>query len=167
MRDADSMMLLGELLAQGFVPGDTVYLIGELGAGKTTLAKGIARGLGYPGQVTSPTFTLMNIYVGRIPIYHCDFYRLEKGDIHDLGIEDYLEKDGVTVIEWPERLLDDLPGEAFFVNIEVVDGDYEGPRLVTVTGKGPGYEGRMRELTRIVGAGFGDCDPSGRGCSDK
>ena len=167
MRDADSMVRLGELLAQGLAPGDVVYLMGELGAGKTTLARGIARGLGYLGQVTSPTFTLMNIYAGRVPIYHCDFYRLEEGDIHDLGIEDYLERDGVTLVEWPERLLDDLPGRAFYINIEVQDGDYEGPRLVTVIGKGAEYEGRMEELNRIVGAGFGNCDPGGRSCPDK
>jgi len=167
VRDTESMLQLGELIAKRLVPGDTVYLMGELGAGKTTLAQGIVRGLGYAGRVTSPTFALINVYQGRIPVYHCDFYRLEEKDFYDIGIEDYLEKEGIVLIEWPERLSRELPGRALLIKIDLVDDDYEGPRLVTITGKGKRYEGRVEELKTIVSVGFGNCDPGSGGCPDQ
>jgi tRNA threonylcarbamoyladenosine biosynthesis protein TsaE len=91
--------------------GDIFALYGVLGAGKTQLVKGLARGLGYTADVTSPTFTLVHEYRGgRLPIYHLDLYRIadEKAAI-SIGVEDYLPADGVTVIEWPERIETLLP----------------------------------------------------------
>jgi tRNA threonylcarbamoyladenosine biosynthesis protein TsaE len=88
------------------VPG-IVLLRGSLGAGKTTLTRGIALGLGIkdPGQVNSPSFTLVNIYSGICPIYHVDLYRLQgERDLYSIGLDDFLGSDGVTVIEWSERL---------------------------------------------------------------
>lgn len=102
----------GEHLGQLLQAGDVVLLEGELGAGKTTLTKGIARGLGVEGYVNSPTFTLVNEYRGRLPVYHLDCYRLESGaEALDFGIEEYLYGEGVTIIEWPQRIAEILPDE--------------------------------------------------------
>jgi tRNA threonylcarbamoyladenosine biosynthesis protein TsaE len=106
-------------LAREFRGDEVVFLIGELGAGKTVFAKGIAAGLGLDdiGQVCSPTFTLMNVYQARVPIYHLDLYRLgTTPEIRDLGFEDYVG-DGVIVVEWAEKI--DFPMPAIKVRIEV------------------------------------------------
>jgi len=91
--------------------GEVITLSGVLGAGKTQLVKGLARGLGYRGAVTSPTFTLINEYVGgRLPLYHIDLYRIKSTEeAIAFGIEDYLPSAGVTVIEWPDRVEALLP----------------------------------------------------------
>ena len=99
---------LGRLLA----PGDFVALVGELGAGKTQFAKGIAAGLDVdPGTpVTSPTYTILNIYQGRLPLYHFDLYRLHSADeIADLGFDEYFFGSGACVVEWAERMGEDMP----------------------------------------------------------
>lgn len=93
-------------------------LIGELGAGKTTLTKGIARGLGISDLIHSPTFNLIHEHAGRIPIYHFDLYRLNDPDeLEDLGYEDYFYGNGVAIIEWPERILHMLPSDHLEVRI--------------------------------------------------
>ncbi|MCL2840341.1 MAG: tRNA (adenosine(37)-N6)-threonylcarbamoyltransferase complex ATPase subunit type 1 TsaE [Defluviitaleaceae bacterium] len=100
--------------------GDIFCLSGELGAGKTVFARGMARGLGYSGRVTSPTFTLMNIYEGGIlPFYHFDLYRLEGGqsDLESIGYEDYLYADGVSLVEWPERAEDSFGDNVIWIEI--------------------------------------------------
>jgi len=96
---------LGERWAQTATAGMVIAVSGDLGTGKTQLAKGIARGLGYTGHVHSPTFALLNLYEGgRMPFYHLDLYRLEGVDeVIAAGLEDYLEPDGITLIEWAER----------------------------------------------------------------
>ena len=96
----------GRALASGLRAGDVVLLRGDLGAGKTVLARGIAVGLGVPAEeVRSPTFTLVNPYRGRLPVYHLDLYRIEKAaDLDELGLEEILGGDGVAIVEWGERL---------------------------------------------------------------
>lgn len=95
---------LGERLGRAAAPGDLILLRGDLGAGKTTLAQGIARGLGIEGAVSSPTFTLIKEYAGRLPLFHVDLYRLgDVAEVEALGIEDYLERGGVCVVEWADR----------------------------------------------------------------
>lgn len=149
--DAQNMERLGEDLAEILQPGDVVYLIGDLGAGKTTLVRGIARGLGYTGKVTSPTFTLMNIYEASCSIFHFDFYRLdEDADLKDLGLEDYLGKEGVSLIEWPRLNSSFLPDEALLINIDIVDDDYDRGRIVSFIAKGEKYEHKLKELKRIA-----------------
>lgn len=143
------MISLGGLLAQVLEKNDIVYLTGELGAGKTTLVRGIARGLGYAGRVTSPTFTLMNVYPAGMDIFHFDFYRLEGTDLGDLGLEDYLEKEGLSLIEWPQAGAAMLPSEALLVDIELVEGDYERERLVRLSGKGDRYQAKVEEVKRL------------------
>ena len=101
----DATEALGEALAPLLVAGDVLILSGDLGAGKTQLVKGLARGLGITEGVRSPTFLLVNIYAGgRLPLFHLDLYRLDTPEqIIAAGLEEYLRPDGVTVIEWAER----------------------------------------------------------------
>jgi tRNA threonylcarbamoyladenosine biosynthesis protein TsaE len=98
-----STLDLGYQLGESLEPGDAVLLSGTLGAGKTVLAHGIAAGLGAKGWHGSPTFTLVNEYQGRINMAHVDLYRLAAGDSDELGIEEYLDRGWVLVLEWPER----------------------------------------------------------------
>lgn len=87
-------------------PNTMIMLNGQLGAGKTTLSKGIAKGLGVLDNVTSPSFAILNIYNGKLPFFHFDLYRLSnESEIHELGFDEYFEGDGVCVIEWPDSLL--------------------------------------------------------------
>jgi len=117
---------LAQKTAGRFKGKEVVLLIGELGAGKTIFAKGIASGLGVKdiGQVSSPSYTILNIYKGKFPIYHFDLYRLEKdAEILDLGWEDYLDV-GVVVVEWGEKIRFDLKAcQTIRVTIEKGSGD--------------------------------------------
>lgn len=142
----EAMQQLGMKIAPLLNAGDIVYLRGELGAGKTTLVRGIARGMGYGGKVTSPTFTIMNIYPVKPEIYHFDFYRLEKDDLSDLGLDDYLHSEGITFIEWPEIGCGDLPEEALIISISLVEEDYDRERKVVIAARGPGYEKTLKEI---------------------
>lgn len=100
----------GENFAEQLGPGQVITFNGNLGSGKTTFIKGICRGLGVTEHVTSPTFTLINEYNGKFPIYHFDFYRLQSNiELHDLGVEEYFEGDGICLIEWPDIVKDILP----------------------------------------------------------
>ncbi|WP_243373901.1 tRNA (adenosine(37)-N6)-threonylcarbamoyltransferase complex ATPase subunit type 1 TsaE [Geotalea sp. SG265] len=112
---------LGALLGAG----DFLALTGELGAGKTQFAKGIAEGLGVDPAtpITSPTYTLLNIYPGRVPFYHFDLYRLQGSeDLLDLGFEEYFHGDGVCLVEWAERLEETLPEDHLLITMSH-DGD--------------------------------------------
>lgn len=94
----------GERLAGSLAPGDVVLLYGDLGAGKTAFVRGLARGLGAAGDdVSSPTFTLIHEYAGRVILYHVDLYRLEPSEVDDLGLDDLVSADGIVAIEWAER----------------------------------------------------------------
>jgi len=112
---------LGEKIGKNAKAGDVILLSGDLGAGKTWLTKGIAKGLEVPENypVTSPTFVFVHTYPGRIPLHHIDLYRIEKGvDFSLLGLEEYLFGDGVTVVEWAEKLPKSLlPSK--FLKIEI------------------------------------------------
>jgi tRNA threonylcarbamoyladenosine biosynthesis protein TsaE len=103
----EETMSLGENLGKSLEPGDIVLLFGDLGAGKTTLTQGICKGLGLPrGEyIRSPTFTLINEYQGKFPIYHIDLYRMESlEEIEGLGLEEVLFGEGVSIVEWSEKL---------------------------------------------------------------
>ena len=97
-----------------------VTLEGELGAGKSELARGIARGLGVTETVTSPSFTILNVYEsGRVPLYHFDWYRLEsEEELYELGMDEYLGGDGIAVVEWAERCPDAVPENAIRITLE-------------------------------------------------
>ena len=97
---------LGERLAQTLTPGTVLAYRGDLGAGKTAFTRGLARGLGYKEPVTSPTYTIVNEYLGgRLPLFHFDMYRLSsEEDLWDIGWEDYLERGGICAVEWSENV---------------------------------------------------------------
>lgn len=114
---------VGEGLGRSARPGSVYALYGDLGAGKTILAKGIARGMGICDEVTSPTFTLLEIYEGALPLYHFDLYRVEsERELDFLGFDEYWEGDGVSVIEWGDRGESRLPEKAIKIRLE-----YAGP----------------------------------------
>ncbi len=119
-RKEDETRAAGESLAATLGPGDTVLLTGDLGMGKTVFARGTAVGLGVPlEQVRSPSFTLVNLYAGRLPVYHIDLYRIEKvEDMDELGLQEILGGDGVAIVEWAERLGPYRPAGAVEVRIE-------------------------------------------------
>ena len=99
--------------------GDIFGLIGDLGTGKTILAKGIAKGLGINEEITSPTFTLLEVYEAAIPLYHFDLYRIsDDSELENLFFEEYWYGDGVSVIEWAERAMKRLPNDIFIIRLE-------------------------------------------------
>lgn len=117
-RSPEETLALGERLGRAARAGDCIALTGDLGAGKTVMAKGIARGLGVADEITSPTFTLMETYEGRLPFYHFDLYRIERAaELDQLFFEEYWEGDGVSVIEWPERAGNRLPDRRITVTM--------------------------------------------------
>ena len=116
-------------------PGDVVAYLGDLGAGKTAFTRGLARGLGYAGRVTSPTFTIVNEYEGPVPLFHFDMYRLGgEEDLFDIGWEDYLDRGGVCAVEWSERVAAALPPEAVRVTIGRCR-EHEDWRRITIEGR--------------------------------
>ena len=121
----DETVALGERLGRVAQPGDLVCLWGDLGAGKTQIAKGVARGLGMADTVTSPTFILMNEYrSGRMPLFHVDLYRLvDAADALAGGVVDDRQSDGLTVVEWPERMGEVLPAGRLDLRIEGTGDD--------------------------------------------
>src|SRR5258708_3011003 len=122
LNSAEAAQAIGESWSEGLVGGEIFSVDGVVGGGKTQLAKGLARGLGYSGDVTSPTFTIVHEYRGgRMPMYHIDLYRIQnEKDAVDIGLEEYLPGDGVTVIEWPERIASILPPQTQHWELEVV-----------------------------------------------
>jgi tRNA threonylcarbamoyladenosine biosynthesis protein TsaE len=139
---------IGSALARVLEPHDVVLLYGDLGAGKTTLVQGVARGLGFNGEVTSPTFNLVHTYAGRLDLVHVDFWRLEfVSDILDLALEEELEGDAVMLAEWGEAA-DQLFGcEALEIRFE--QGGLEDERRLTFQPNGP-WLGREAALETAI-----------------
>ncbi|MBI4126757.1 MAG: tRNA (adenosine(37)-N6)-threonylcarbamoyltransferase complex ATPase subunit type 1 TsaE [Deltaproteobacteria bacterium] len=111
-------------LARRLKPGDVVALVGDLGAGKTAFVQGLAKGLGVPkdAYVRSPTFTLIAEYSGRMPLYHLDLYRLRDArELDGLGLEEYFDGRGITVVEWADRFPGILPERTITVSFSIVD----------------------------------------------
>ena len=125
---------LGEQLAAVLRPGDVVAYTGDLGAGKTAFTRGLARGLGVPDRVTSPTFTIVNEYEGgRLPLFHFDLYRMESPEeLFDIGWEDYLARGGVCAVEWSEHAEGAFEEEPIWVDIR--RGADDGQRVITIRG---------------------------------
>jgi tRNA threonylcarbamoyladenosine biosynthesis protein TsaE len=128
---------LGERLAPHLRPGDVLLLQGDLGAGKTCFAQGIGRGLRVKEAVKSSSFVLVNEYNGRLHVYHADLFRLNDPlEVADLALEENA-RDGLLLVEWPERALAELPPEHLLVRFEIVDGK---TRRISLEGKGERYE---------------------------
>ena len=136
---------LGEKLAQKLHPGDVLLLLGDLGAGKSELTRGIAKGLGVTETVTSPSFTILNVYEsGSVPLYHFDWYRLESSEeLYEMGMDEYLGGDGIAVVEWPDRCPDAVPEDHLEVDIRTLD---EETRDITLTCRGAFRPLPMEEL---------------------
>ncbi len=142
---------IGERLARLARPGDILALWGELGAGKTVLAKGVAAGLGLDAAVvSSPTFIILHEhYGGRIPLFHLDLYRLEGADLGTTGWEETLESGGLTVIEWPDRAGDDLPADRLDVRLSHIA---DTKRAVRLDATGPRSAQLLEEFRGSLGA---------------
>lgn len=139
---------LGQFIGEILKPGSVIGLCGELGTGKTHLIKGLARGLGVDQRyyVTSPSFTIINEYPGRIPLNHIDLYRLEEMDqMEELGYEEYFHGDGVTVIEWAEKILPVLPANRLMVELTHL---CEHRRKFRITGLGHPYRDIVGDIAR-------------------
>ena len=129
-RSAEETQAIGAALALTLGPGDVVALTGDLGAGKTCFTQGLARGLGVTGRAVSPTFVLVNEYRGRVPVHHVDAYRTGSlTELVDLGLDEMFSGDGVTIVEWADKLLPLLPATAVHVHIEGVGDE---PRTITI-----------------------------------
>lgn len=123
-------MTLGVNIGRSLRKGDIVALQGTLAAGKTTLTKGIALGMGIQEDVTSPTFTLISQYQGALPLYHLDIYRLESYDeCVDIGAEDAIYGDGVCVIEWSEKIMNELPKTVIIILLSALS---DGSRSISI-----------------------------------
>lgn len=146
----DETAAWGRKLGTLLEAGDVVALIGELGAGKTTLAQGIARGAGIPEEsyIASPTFTLINEYRGRVPLYHLDFYRIEgPSDCAGLGLEEYLGGAGVALIEWADKHEALLPRDRLTVRLAYLD---ETTRRAAVSATGDRSARLVRALQKML-----------------
>jgi len=133
---------LARRLSGALVAGDVILLQGNLGAGKTEFVKGLAEGFGVVESVTSPTFTLLNIYQGIVPIYHFDLYRLEEPEeLDNIGFTEFLGGDGVAVIEWPDLFPTEMPDE--YVKVELLPGENAMERSIHIETKGARYSGRL------------------------
>ena len=128
---AEETEALGAELAVRLRPGDVVAYTGDLGAGKTAFVRGMAQGLGISQRVTSPTFTIVNEYQGRIPLFHFDMYRLPDADaLFDIGWEDYLDRGGVCAVEWSENVADALEDEP--IRVDIRRGEHDGQRVISI-----------------------------------
>jgi len=135
--DPAATSALGRTLGEVAGAGDLICLWGELGAGKTHLAKAIGLGLGVTATITSPSFILMAEYEGRLPLFHIDLYRLaDAADALGGGLIDDRQSAGLTLVEWPERLADALPDDRLDV---LIDGSGDEPRSIRVRAVGPRY----------------------------
>lgn len=115
--------MLGLKLSEKIKPGDIFLIEGALGVGKSVLVRGFAKGLGVDESMPSPSFTLVNEYQGKYPIYHFDFYRIsDPFELYELGFEDYIYSQGISFIEWPSKGENLMPTEAIKVNIAIIDG---------------------------------------------
>src|SRR5436190_1172667 len=148
-RSAEQTRAVGEALASSLRSGDVVSLTGDLGAGKTTLVQGAARGLGVGDRVLSPTFTLVREYQGDVPIHHMDIYRLDRvQDVLDLGFEEMIDADGVVFVEWGDAIEGLLPEDHLQVELSIAeDGE---ARRIAVTGSGRGWESRWSRVEQSL-----------------
>ena len=146
---AEETRAVGEALAALLRPRDAVILTGELGAGKTTLVQGVARGLDIPGRVTSPTFTLIREYRGRLDMAHVDVYRLERiQDVVDLGLEELGDGEAVLLVEWGDVVEEALPADHLVV--ELIAGGGDDARRIAMAPAGTSWNERWERLEQVL-----------------
>ena len=139
---------LGAALAKQLQPNDVILLLGDMGAGKSVFTRGIARGLGVTGYVTSPTFTIMQMHEdGRLPLYHFDWYRLnDVEELYELSMDEYLQNGGVAVIEWPSRAEEAIPESYLEIALDPLGDDDRRITLTPVGGFRELDEAALRNL---------------------
>lgn len=145
-KNKEETQKLGYLIAKFSFRKEVITLSGQLGAGKTTFSQGFASGLGIQGVINSPTFNIVKCYFNSsIPLYHIDAYRLE--DLHqDLGLEEYIEGDGVCLVEWAEYIEEVIPFELLKINIEILENE---ERLVSIETRGEKYIELMKKVKEL------------------
>ncbi len=130
---SDQTIELGKKIGNYLQKGDILAMQGTLAAGKTTITKGIALSLGIDEPITSPTFTLISEYYGKLPLYHMDVYRLDGPEgFVDLGTDDLLYGDGVSIIEWSEKIMSELPKDVIIIKLEVPTLEKSEERKITI-----------------------------------
>ncbi|MDF2569257.1 MAG: tsaE [Sporomusa sp.] len=151
----DQTYAFGENMAKSLQPGDVLCLSGNLGAGKTLLSQGIANGLKVVDVVSSPTFTVLNVYEGtagsgqEVSIYHFDLYRLDHpAELADIGFDHYIGAGGIAIIEWPEKFPEFLPEERLWLT--VAPGDFPNERVITLKAEGARYIELCEELKQFA-----------------
>lgn len=143
----EETVAIGQKMAPLLEPKDIILLDGDLGAGKTTFTKGLAAGLGIKRNVKSPTFTIIREYQdGRIPLYHMDVYRLEDGSGDELGLEEYFNGDGVSVVEWSKFVADELPADYLRIAFKRLDDEGESQRELIFEPHGQRFEEMLKKL---------------------
>jgi tRNA threonylcarbamoyladenosine biosynthesis protein TsaE len=145
-RSTSETIRVGKRIGRLLKSGDIVALVGELGAGKTQFIKGLAAGVGIgnPTYISSPSFTLINEYPGKIPFYHVDLFRLEREkEAEELGLEDYLQGGGITAIEWADKIPSLLPKEMLFIHIAYTG---KNTRSIEMIGKGKRYQELVSQM---------------------
>lgn len=138
--------VIGKELGRLLIPGDVVSLVGDLGAGKTVFVRGAAGGLDVAGDVSSPSFLIVQEYAGKYPLFHADFYRLGSyRELEGIGWDEYLGRQGVVLIEWGDRFPEALPAD--FLEVRISPADFsETARLLRFRPRGGRYEARVKEL---------------------
>lgn len=135
-RNPEETYKLGIQLGERLKPGIIISLNGDLGAGKTQFTKGIAKGLGVDDYITSPTFTIVNEYEGRLPFYHFDIYRIDDiEELYEIGFEEYIYGKGVSVIEWGDMIGDILPDDIIYIYIKKIDDNTREIEIDDKTGQ--------------------------------
>jgi tRNA threonylcarbamoyladenosine biosynthesis protein TsaE len=136
--DAEETIKLGEIIGKTLTPGSIIALRGGLGAGKTVLVKGIAKGLDLEDEPVSPTFVIMNAYEGRLPLYHFDLYRVSGAEeLLGIGADEFLFGEGVSAVEWAERVEEIFPEYTIYIDIKIPEPDdgSENTREIKIEGK--------------------------------
>jgi len=127
---------IGRAIGKDLLPGDIICLTGELGSGKTTITQGIAQGVGVRSFVSSASFKLINEYEGRIPVYHFDLFRLDKlSEVEELGYREYFYNQGVTIIEWAEKIKPLWPEERIEIELKIVSENAREIRITNLMGR--------------------------------
>jgi tRNA threonylcarbamoyladenosine biosynthesis protein TsaE len=144
---AEQTVEIGKALGNILDSGDLICLTGDLGTGKTAFTNGIAAALGIKGYITSPTFTIVNEYEGRVPLYHFDVYRIaDPEEMFEIGFEEYLDSSGIVVIEWADLIKDILPCDRIWVKIEKDMKNGVDERIISIEFIGERYKGYEERL---------------------
>ncbi len=146
---AEETRALASVIGATATAGDLILLVGEMGTGKTAFAQGFGAGLGVTEQITSPTFTIVHEYVGRLALHHLDVYRLEHlQEVADLGTAEMLDEPAVMLVEWGDVILPALPAD--YLEVRLAFGTADDDRLVALTASGSRWSARMRMIGELT-----------------